>query len=75
MPGINEFILEAASLPVEARVRIVDSLLRTLNQPNTGVELKWTAVAKQRLAELKSGKVQAISGKEVFDKIQKRFAD
>jgi len=75
MHGITELIQEASSLPVEARVKIVDSLLRTLNQPNSDIEAQWAAVARRRLAELKSGKAKAIPGDEVFKKIHKRFAD
>jgi putative addiction module component (TIGR02574 family) len=75
MQGITELIQEASSLPVEARAKIVDSLLRTLNQPDSDIEAQWAAVAKRRLAELKSGNVKPIPGDEVFEKIHKRFAD
>lgn len=75
MQGISDLIQEASSLPAEARAKIVDSLLRTLNRPNKQVEAKWNATAKQRLAELKSGKVKAVPGTEVFDKIHQRFVD
>jgi putative addiction module component (TIGR02574 family) len=75
MQGITELIQEASSLPVEARAKIVDSLLRTLNQPDSDIEAQWAAVAKRRLGELKSGKVKPIPGDEVFQKIRKRFAD
>ncbi|MCZ2442838.1 MAG: addiction module protein [Flavobacteriales bacterium] len=75
MQGISELIQEASSLPIEARAKIVDSLLRTLNQPNTEIETQWTAVAKRRLAELKSGKVKSIPGDQVFEKILKRFTE
>jgi putative addiction module component (TIGR02574 family) len=75
MQGITELIQEASSLPVEARAKIVDSLLRTLNQPDSDIEAQWAAVAKRRLAEIKSGNVKPIPGDEVFEKIHKRFAD
>ena len=75
MQGISELIQEASSLPIEARAKIVDSLLRTLNQPNPEIEAQWTAVAKRRLAELKSGRVKPIPSDQVFAKIHKRFAD
>lgn len=50
-------------------VTIVDSLLRTLNPPDTEIEKEWVKVAKRRLAELRSGSVKAIPGDEVFAKI------
>jgi len=73
MHGMKEIIQEAASLPVEERVMVVDSLLRTLNPPDMEIEKEWAKVAKRRLAELRSGSVKAIPGDEVFTKIQERF--
>lgn len=73
MHGMKEIIQEAASLPVEERVMVVDSLLRTLNPPDMEIEKEWVKVAKRRLAELRSGKVKAIPGDEVFAKIRERF--
>jgi len=70
----KKLIEEALSLPVEERANIADSLLRSLNMPNTGIDEKWTEVARKRLQELRSGKVRPIPGDEVFDKALKRFA-
>ena len=69
----KELINEAVSLPVEERVLVVDSLLRSLNQPESEIDRKWAAVAKRRLAELRSGAVQAVPGEEVFEKIWDRI--
>ena len=60
---------EAVALPVEERALIVDSLLKSLNQPESELDKKWAEVAKRRLSELKSGQVKAIPGDEVFAKI------
>ena len=73
MHGMKEIIQEAASLPVEERAIVVDSLLRTFNPPNTEIEREWVKVAKRRLAELRSGSIKAIPGSEVFAKIRERF--
>ena len=73
MHGMKEIIQEAASLPVEERAIVVDSLLRTLNPPDTQIEGEWVKVAKRRLAELRSGHVKAIPGDEVFAEIRERF--
>lgn len=69
----KELINEAVSLPVEERTLVVDSLLRSLNQPESEIDQKWVAVAKRRLAGLRSGTIKPVSGQEVFDKIWKRF--
>jgi hypothetical protein len=70
---MNEILTEVSSLPVEERVIIIDSLLRTLNPPVPEIDLEWEKVAEKRLAELKSGKVKSIPGNTVFANIQERF--
>ncbi len=67
-------IKEANSLPVEERAIIVDSLLKTLNTPESDFDKKWVMVAKARLQQMRSGKVKAIPGEEVFSKIWSRFS-
>ena len=74
MLGTKEIVKEAECLPVEERAIVVDCILRTLNPVEPEIERKWIDVAKRRLAELKSGQVQAIPGDEVFAKVKKRFA-
>jgi putative addiction module component (TIGR02574 family) len=74
MPNTAEIIHEAESLPVEERAVVVDSLLRSLNPPDPEIDMKWAAVAKRRLEELRSGRVKPIPGDEVFARIRKRFA-
>lgn len=73
MHGMKEIIEEAMSLPVEERAMVVNSLLQTLNPPDTEIERAWVKVAKHRLAELRSGSVKAVPGDEVFAKIRERF--
>ena len=70
----KDILAEAASLPVEERAIVVDSLLKSLNPPETEIDKKWAAVAKRRLAELRSGSVKAIPGDEVFRKIWSKFS-
>lgn len=63
---IRELINHAESLPIEERAFVVDSLLRSLNPPDPIVDEKWAFVAEQRLNEIRSGKVEAVSLEEVF---------
>jgi putative addiction module component (TIGR02574 family) len=65
----EDLIAEAQSLPVEERAMLIDSLLRSLNPPESDIDKKWADVAKRRLAEMRSGKVKGIPGNEVFDRI------
>ncbi len=70
----KDLIAEAISLPVEERALLIDLLLRSLNPPESEIDKKWAAVAKQRLKELRSGEVTAVPGDEVFKRIWQRFS-
>jgi putative addiction module component (TIGR02574 family) len=73
----TDLIAEAISLPVEEeeeRAMVVDSLLKSLNPPETDIDKKWASVARRRLAELRSGEVKAVPGDEVFKNIWNRFS-
>ncbi len=65
----TDILNEAISLPVEERVILVDSLLKTLNSPSLNIDKQWADVAQRRLLELRSGEVKAVPGEEVFRKI------
>ncbi|MEA1960218.1 MAG: addiction module protein [Bacillota bacterium] len=69
----KELIKEAISLPVEERTLVVDSLLRSLNQPDSEIDKQWSIIAKKRLAELRSGRVKLVPGQEVFNRIWERY--
>lgn len=69
----KDLIAEAASLPLEERVLLADSILRTLNPPDPEFDRQWAAVAHRRMAEVRSGAVQETAGEDVFRKIWSRF--
>ena len=70
----TDILNEAISLPVEERVILVDSLLKTLNSPSLNIDKQWADVAQRRLTELRSGEVKAVPGEEVFKRIWERFS-
>jgi putative addiction module component (TIGR02574 family) len=71
----KELIEEISSLPVEDRILVADSVLRSLNPPEEEIDKKWAKEARKRLNELRSGKVEAIPGEKVFEKINKGFSE
>jgi len=73
MHNTEDIIQEVTSLPVEERIIVVDSLLRTLNMPDRDIDREWVAVAKRRLAELRSGRIKPVPGDQVFARIRERF--
>lgn len=74
MHSAKKIIDDAVLLPVEERVLVVDSLLRSLNQPQSEIDRQWVKVAQARLQELRSGAVTPVSGQDVFERINIRFA-
>jgi len=68
----RKLIEDALCLPVEDRALIADSLLRSLNAPDAGIDAKWKEVAKRRLEELRSGEVTPVPGDEVFARASRR---
>lgn len=69
----KELIAEAVSLPVEDRALVAESILRSLNAPETAIDRKWTEVARRRLAEIRSGAVTPVQGDEVFARVWGRL--
>ncbi len=69
----KELINEVVSLPVEERTLIVDTVLRSLNQPESEIDKKWVSLAQKRLKEIRTGSVNTIPGNEVFKKVWQRF--
>ncbi|MBK1618889.1 addiction module protein [Lamprobacter modestohalophilus] len=69
----KELIDQAIALPVEERALVVDSLLRSLNPPQSEIDAQWAKESRRRLTALRSGQVEAISGEVVFQRVWDRF--
>jgi len=70
----QELVSEAISLPVTERALIANTLLKSLNPPESEIDAKWAEVAKHRLDKIKAGQAKTISGEEVFQRVWKRFS-
>ena len=73
MSNLAKLERDVMSLAPEERALLVDSLLRSLNQPESDIDKKWAAVAQKRVTEMRSGKVRPVPGEEVFERIRNRF--
>jgi len=60
-------------LPIELKTKLVDMLLSSLNPINDSIDKAWIKEANRRKDDLETGQVTAVSGEEVFRKIQQRF--
>jgi putative addiction module component (TIGR02574 family) len=69
----TELMTEAVSLPLEERAQLVDVLLETLNPADEANTASWLAVARRRLDELAAGRVEAVPGEEVFERVRQRL--
>ena len=74
MTCAERLVDEAIELPVEQRIFVVDSLLRTLNPVDDDIETAWGVVAERRLDDLLSERVQGIPAEEVFEKARRLTA-
>ncbi len=68
-----KIINEALTLPVEERVIIIESLMKTLNPVDQEVENFWIDLSVQRLKDINDGISNFINGEDVFNRIRKRF--
>jgi len=65
---------DALSLPVEARVRLVDKLLQSLNLPTQEeVEEAWAKEVDRRIAEDERGEVKMVPGDEVIAELRRKY--
>jgi len=70
----KEILAEMLSLPAEQRAFVADSLLKSLNAPETEIDKQRMYVAKLRLEEIRNGKVKLINSEDVFNKIWSKYS-
>ena len=69
----KELIEQAIALPVEERARVVEALLRSLNPLQPEIDAQWATEAKRRLSDLRFGKVDAVPGETLLERVGERF--
>jgi len=70
---IEELINDAESQPVDIRVKLVESLLLSLNPKESKIDKTWANLAKKRSDDIHSARVETISGEDVFSKVWNKF--
>jgi len=75
MPRESQQVIDdALSLPVEARVRLVDRLLESLNLPtHREVEEAWAKEVEHRISQVEKGEAELIPGEEVFARLRRQY--
>ena len=70
--SIEQIEKEALALPGEARARLADRLVESLEAPEFGgIEKLWAAEARRRRDEVRQGKVQTIPGPEGLARVRR----
>ena len=62
-----QILQEALQLSPQERYIVVESLLQSLDKPDTSVDDIWADEAEKRLQNYRSNEVQTISFEEVFN--------
>ncbi len=69
---LDQIVEEASHLPREQVAEVVDRLTLTLHADvDPDIEDSWKQETRRRLAELESGKVKAVPGDVVSNRIRK----
>ncbi|MEW6038399.1 MAG: addiction module protein [Pseudomonadota bacterium] len=72
---VEQIAEEALALPSEARALLADRLVESLDPTEDGyIRQLWTAEARQRLDEVRTGRVQTIPGGEALERVRKNLA-
>lgn len=65
--NLEELAAEAMKLALEERAQLASRLLLSLEEPSESeIERLWLEEAERRLREFREGRVQGISGDQVF---------
>jgi putative addiction module component (TIGR02574 family) len=67
---------QALDLPIEARLMLIDKLLKSTNLPTQSeIDQLWANEVEIRSQSIDNGKSKLIPGEAVFEKIKKRFSE
>ena len=75
MPVLPKKVVdEALSLPAEARMSLVETLLASLNLPTQPeIDRLWAEEAERRISQIDKREMKLIPGKKVFSNIRKKY--
>jgi putative addiction module component (TIGR02574 family) len=69
----NELFSIVESLPVDIKTKLVEKILNSLYPTQKEIDELWAKEVETRVNEIKTGKVKAIPGDEVFNDIREKF--
>jgi putative addiction module component (TIGR02574 family) len=75
MPATRDRVTEdALSLPADARLKLIETLLTSLNLPaGEDVDRAWAEEAERRVTQIEAGEAKLIAGEEVFSRLRAKY--
>jgi putative addiction module component (TIGR02574 family) len=76
-PQISEVLDRAMALSAQERGLLIDRLIESLDEApaEEGVEEAWAEEIKRRVDDIRSGRLQMISGEQVLRELTDEFPD
>jgi putative addiction module component (TIGR02574 family) len=68
---ISDLSARAKELPPEARARLAEDLLASLDPKVSDVEAAWSDEFRRRIAEVERGAVELVAGADAFSQVRK----
>ena len=69
MTSVETWKSELSNLPAAQRSERAHDLLESLKTNETNARAEWLALAKQRMADVRAGKIIGIAAKDVLDRL------
>lgn len=69
--SLEELKTTASGLPLSERAELAHHLLRTLDSPEDGAVDEWLALAEQRMADVRAGRVVGIPAAQVLESLRR----
>lgn len=69
-PTAEALSAQAAKLPPQERMEVVERILDSLDQPDAALEALWAQEADDRLAAYRRGEIKAVALSDVIAKYQ-----
>lgn len=69
--SLEELKTTASGLPLPERAELAQHLLRTLDLQEDGADDEWLALAEQRMADVRAGRVVGIPVAEVLESMRR----
>jgi putative addiction module component (TIGR02574 family) len=69
----SDLIAMIESMPIDVRTNLVEIILASLQPIQKDIDELWVQEVEERISDINSGKVQLLSGEEVFQEIKEIF--